>query len=52
MRNPGVAAILSARRTGTLRDLKDLKAIGVIASRAAPFVLLDGKRPTLQLSLW
>jgi predicted DNA-binding helix-hairpin-helix protein len=48
----GVEAILSARRKGTLHDLKDLKAIGVIASRAAPFVLLNGKRPMLQLNLW
>jgi predicted DNA-binding helix-hairpin-helix protein len=48
----GVDAILQARRKGKLLDLKDLKAIGVIASRAAPFVLLNGKRPMLQLSLW
>jgi predicted DNA-binding helix-hairpin-helix protein len=48
----GVEAILNARRKGKLLDLKDLKSIGVIASRAAPFVLLDGKRPTRQLSLW
>lgn len=48
----GVEAILSARRKGKLLDLKDLKAIGVIASRAAPFVLLNGKRPILQMSLW
>jgi predicted DNA-binding helix-hairpin-helix protein len=48
----GVEAILKARRKGKLLDLKDLKSIGVIASRAAPFVLLNGKRPILQLSLW
>jgi predicted DNA-binding helix-hairpin-helix protein len=48
----GVEAILKARRKGKLLDLKDLKSIGVIASRAAPFVLLDGKRPMRQLSLW
>ena len=34
----------------TLRDLKDLKAIGVLAARAAPFVLLNGRRPTWQLT--
>lgn len=48
----GVESILSARRKGTLRDLKDLKAIGVIANRAAPFVLLNGHRPNWQLPLW
>jgi predicted DNA-binding helix-hairpin-helix protein len=48
----GVEAILAARRKGTLRDLKDLKAIGVLAARAAPFILLDGRRPMRQLSLW
>jgi predicted DNA-binding helix-hairpin-helix protein len=48
----GVESILTARRTGTLRDLQDLKAIGVLAQRAAPFVLLNGRRPNWQLSLW
>jgi predicted DNA-binding helix-hairpin-helix protein len=48
----GAEAILAARRKGKLRDLRDLQAIGVIASRAAPFVLLSGKRPAHQLSLW
>jgi len=48
----GVEAILAARRKGKLRELQDLQALGVISSRAAPFVLLDGKRPTWQLRLW
>jgi predicted DNA-binding helix-hairpin-helix protein len=48
----GVEAILAARRQNTLRDLKDLKKLGVIVARAAPFVLLNGKRPSWQLSLW
>ena len=48
----GVQAILVARRRGTLRDLKDLKSMGVIVARAAPYVLLDGRRPVRQLSLW
>ena len=48
----GVDAILVARRKGTLRDLKDLKTLGVLVARAAPFVLLNGQRPTWQLSLW
>jgi predicted DNA-binding helix-hairpin-helix protein len=48
----GAASILVARRQNTLRDLKDLKALGVLVARAAPFVLLNGQRPSWQLSLW
>jgi predicted DNA-binding helix-hairpin-helix protein len=48
----GVAAILAARRRGTLRDLKDLRALGVVASRAAPFILLNGRQPARQMSLF
>jgi predicted DNA-binding helix-hairpin-helix protein len=48
----GAEAILVARHKGVLRDLKDLKTLGVIVARAAPFVLLNGKRPAWQLSLW
>jgi predicted DNA-binding helix-hairpin-helix protein len=56
MRVPGIGprgadAILTARRTATLRDLGSLKKLGVIAERAAPYVLLDGRRPAAQLSL-
>lgn len=57
LRIPGVGpkgadAILAARRRGTLRDLRDLRAIGLNTARVAPFVLLDGRRPAHQLSLW
>ena len=48
----GAQAILSARSRNNLRSLDDLKALGVIASRAAPFILLNGKRPPVQLRLW
>lgn len=48
----GALAILNARRNGRLRSLNDLKALGVIANRAAPFILLDGRRPPVQLSFW
>lgn len=48
----GAAAILAARRRGKLRELGDLQAIGVHTKRVAPFVLLDGKRPTYQLPLF
>jgi predicted DNA-binding helix-hairpin-helix protein len=48
----GADAILSARRTQKLRDLSALKKLGVIAERAAPYVLLDGKRMASQLALF
>lgn len=47
----GVEAIVRARRLGTLRDLRDLKKLGVLADRAAPFILLNGRRANPQLSL-
>jgi putative DNA modification/repair radical SAM protein len=47
-----VARILRLRRQGTFRTLSNLKKIGAVASRAAPFILLDGKRPPYQMSLW
>jgi len=34
------------------RELADLKKVGAVAERAAPYVLLDGRRPPAQLSLW
>jgi predicted DNA-binding helix-hairpin-helix protein len=48
----GADAIIAARRNGKLHRLGDLQAIGVITTRAAPFVLLDGRRPAFQMSLW
>jgi len=48
----GVDAILNARKTGSLRELRDLKSLGVLAGRAAPFILLAGKRPVAQLALF
>jgi predicted DNA-binding helix-hairpin-helix protein len=47
----GAEAIIHARRTNKLRDLSSLKKLGVIAERAAPFVLLDGFKAAIQLSL-
>ncbi len=47
----GVDSILIARRQRKLRALQDLKAIGINPGRPAPYVLLDGKRPTYQLRL-
>lgn len=58
MRVPGIGAkgaerIVTARRQGTLRDLADLRSVGVVnARRAAPYILLDGQRPLQQLRLF
>jgi predicted DNA-binding helix-hairpin-helix protein len=49
----GARAILRARRTGRLRELADLRKIGLRGvERAAPYVLLDGRRPPQQLPLF
>jgi predicted DNA-binding helix-hairpin-helix protein len=48
----GANAILQARRTGKLRDLSMLKKLGVIAERAAPYILLDGQRAPAQMALF
>jgi len=47
----GVERIIRERRRGRLRTLSDLRKLGVVAKRAAPFVLLDGRRLPRQLSL-
>ncbi|MBN1888354.1 MAG: radical SAM protein, partial [Thermoflexales bacterium] len=57
LRVPGIGPkraelILSQRRSGKLRELADLRKLGVSPERAAPFILLDGRRPPYQLSLW
>jgi predicted DNA-binding helix-hairpin-helix protein len=57
LRVPGIGprsadAILRARSQSRLRDLADLRALGAVANRAAPFILLDGKCPPHQLGLW
>jgi len=48
----GAEAILAARRTGKLRDLSSLKKLGILAERAAPYLLLDGRRGAQQLVLF
>jgi predicted DNA-binding helix-hairpin-helix protein len=57
LRVPGIGpktvdVILRERNRGRLRELTDLRKLGIIASRAAPFILLDGRRPAYQLPLW
>jgi predicted DNA-binding helix-hairpin-helix protein len=48
----GADAILHARRVGKLRDLTTLKKLGIVITRVAPFVLLDGRRVDTQLSMF
>jgi predicted DNA-binding helix-hairpin-helix protein len=48
----GAQKLLRERRRGKLRSLSDLRKLGVLADRAAPFILLDGHYPGRQLSLW
>jgi predicted DNA-binding helix-hairpin-helix protein len=48
----GAERVLKARRQGTLRDLSDLRKLGIAAQRAAPFILLNGRLAPRQLSLW
>jgi predicted DNA-binding helix-hairpin-helix protein len=57
LRVPGIGpktvdVILRARHTGRLRELADLRKLGILAARAAPFILLNGRRPPYQLPLW
>src|SRR5215216_3727652 len=48
----GADAILQARRTSKLRDLTSLRKMGIIVARAAPFLLLDGRRTETQLAMF
>jgi predicted DNA-binding helix-hairpin-helix protein len=57
LRVPGIGPksadkIMAARRDTRLRDLSQLKALGVTTGWAAPYVLLDGRRAAVQLRLW
>lgn len=57
LRLPGVGPksmqqIVRARRQATLRELRDLQALGVATKNLEPYVLLDGKRPLRQLPLF
>lgn len=44
--------IIAARREVRLRDITQLKALGVTTRWAAPYVLLDRRRSAMQLPLW
>ena len=56
LRVPGIGpksayTIVTARRRGRLRELHHLRQLGIATKRLAPYVLLDGKRPSFQLPL-
>ena len=48
----GARAILSRRRQAKLHELSHLGLSRSCLQRVAPFVLLDGRMPPHQLSLW
>ena len=48
----GVETIINARRELKLRSLSQLTKLGVIARKAAPYILLDGVHPVHQLALF
>lgn len=57
LRVPGIGPkgadhLLAARQRGKVRDLSTLKKLRIPTGRAAPFVLMDGRRPAQQLRLW
>lgn len=57
LRIPGIGPtsadrIIAARRETRLRDLSQLKPLGVTTGWAAPYLLLDGWRAAVQLRLW
>ncbi len=47
----GAESILHHRRHNKLKELSELKKMGVLAERAAPYITLNGKRPPQQLPL-
>lgn len=57
LRIPGIGPrsveqILRARRTQKFRDLTALRKMGIIVARAAPFLLLDGRRTETQMAMF
>jgi len=56
LRVPGIGPrsakrIVRERKRGSFRYLEDLKRLGVVTKRAAPFITLEGKRPAFQMAL-
>jgi predicted DNA-binding helix-hairpin-helix protein len=48
----GAEAILRARRISKLKDLPSLQKLGIYVPRAAPYILINGRRVAQQLSLF
>lgn len=48
----GAEAILRARREGRLHEFSNLRKLGVAVQRAAPFVLVNGKRSPQQIQMF
>lgn len=49
----GADAIIHARRLGHLTDLSHLRQLNIRApEQAAPYILLDGRRPVIQMALF
>ena len=48
----GAEAILRERRQGGISDLGALRRLGILAERAAPFLLLNGRQAPIQLALF
>jgi predicted DNA-binding helix-hairpin-helix protein len=48
----GVQNILKARRMHKITSLSQLQELGIVAKRAAPYVLLDGKMAAFQMRLF
>ena len=48
----GAARILEARRVQTIRDVSQLAKLGVQVKRCEKYLLLQGRQPTCQPSLW
>ncbi len=48
----GVETILRARRQNKIRDISDLRKLGIFAEKATPFLLFDGRRSAFQLALF
>jgi predicted DNA-binding helix-hairpin-helix protein len=44
--------IVSARRAHRLSDLGQLRALGILAERAAPYIVLGGRRPPIQSTMF
>jgi predicted DNA-binding helix-hairpin-helix protein len=47
----GAEKIVAARRVRRLRDVYQLGALGIPVGRAAPYILMDGRRPAYQIPL-